>query len=160
MSQRKGLADLFIALKTLNTNHVSLTIIGRPSLSLSFYKSKFDNFDHIVSCTNEEVKNIMRKHDILVLPSIVEGCALVQQEALSCGLPLIITPNTGGEDFIEPGKTGFLVPIRKPNQIAEKIEWFIRNKNNILKMRNACIEKSKNYTWKMYAEKIINNCLD
>ena len=37
----------------------------------------------------------MNEHDVLVLPSIIEGRALVQQEALANGLPLIITPNTG-----------------------------------------------------------------
>ena len=50
----------------------------------------------------------MKEHDALVLPSIVEGRALVQQEALSCGLPIIVTPNTGGEDLIEEGTTGYL----------------------------------------------------
>ena len=40
------------------------------------------------------------------LPSIVEGRALVQQEALSCGLPIIVTSNAGGEDLIDEGLTG------------------------------------------------------
>ena len=30
----------------------------------------------------------MKQHDALVLPSIVEGRALVQQEALACGVPV------------------------------------------------------------------------
>ena len=47
--------------------------------------------------------------------------ALVQQEALSCGIPIIVTPNAGGEDLIVDGITGHLVPIRSPEKIAEKV---------------------------------------
>ena len=42
----------------------------------------------------------MSRHDALLMPSIVEGRALVQQEALSCGLPVIATSNAGGEDLV------------------------------------------------------------
>ena len=41
----------------------------------------------------------MQDCDVLVLLSLVEGRALVQQEAMANGLPLIITENTGGEDL-------------------------------------------------------------
>ena len=159
MSQRKGLADLFKALKILNTNLLSLTIIGQSAIPINFYKSNWSNFRHIPTCTNEKVRSIMRRHDILVLPSIVEGCALVQQEALSCGLPIVITPNTGGKDFIDEEKTGFLIPIRNPECIASKIEWFIKNKHYISEMRDYCIKKSQNFTWEKYAKRIINSCL-
>ena len=62
----------------------------------------------------QKVREIMKEHDALILPSIIEGRALVQQEALSCGLPIIVTPNAGGEDLIEKGITGYIVPIRSP----------------------------------------------
>ena len=157
MSQRKGLADLFNAIKILNTDKISLTIIGQPSMPLDFYQSRCPNFRHIPTCTNAKVKSIMRDHDLLVLPSIVEGCALVQQEALSCGLPILITPNTGGEDLIDEGKTGFLVPIRQPSLIAEKIEWFIHNKKDLPEMSISCKRKAEHYTWKNYAQIIISH---
>ena len=51
----------------------------------------------------------------------MEGRALVQQEALSCGLPIIVTPNTGGEDLVEEGVTGHLVPIRNPSKKLQKL---------------------------------------
>jgi glycosyltransferase involved in cell wall biosynthesis len=157
MSQRKGLADLFKALKILNTASVSLTVIGQPAMPLNFYKSKCAHFKHIPTCSNEKVKSTMRTHDILVLPSIVEGCALVQQEALSCGLPILITRNTGGEDLVDEGKTGFIIPIRDPISIAEKIEWFLMNHMLIADMRIECQKKADTYTWQNYAKKIIKS---
>jgi glycosyltransferase involved in cell wall biosynthesis len=156
MTQRKGLADLFTALRILKTDKLSLTIIGQPLKPINFYRNQCYDFEHIRSCSNEKVKSTMREHDILVLPSIVEGCALVQQEALSCGLPLLITRNTGGEELIDNQKTGFIVPIREPNMIAEKIEWFIDNIEDIHLMKSYCIKKSKDYSWSKYAQNLIS----
>jgi glycosyltransferase involved in cell wall biosynthesis len=100
----------------------------------------------------------MRTHDILILPSIVEGCALVQLEALSCGLPLIITKNTGGEDFIDEKETGFLIPTGNPEKIAEKIEWLIYHRSILHEMRILSKRKSVKYKWEIYAKQIIDYC--
>ena len=97
----------------------------------------------------------MKTHDALVLPSIVEGRALVQQEALSCGIPIIVTPNAGAEDLIEEGITGYLVPIRSPEKIAEAIRAMIENKNQKEDIRKLCQKKAKQYTWANYAQNII-----
>lgn len=158
MSQRKGLADLFNALNILNTHHVSLTIVGQPAMPISFYRAQYTDFKHIPSCSNETVKSIMRSHDILILPSIVEGCALVQLEALSCGLPIMITRNTGGEDFIDEKETGFLVPTGNPEKIAEKIEWLIYNRSILPEMKILSKNKSAKYKWEIYAKHILDYC--
>jgi len=98
----------------------------------------------------------MKAHDALVLPSIVEGRALVQQEALSCGLPIIVTPNAGGDDLVEDGITGYLLNIRSPEKIAEAIRAMILNKNPKEEIRKLCQKKAMEYTWANYAQKIID----
>ena len=144
MSQRKGLADLFEAMKLINSPHVRLSVLGRPSLPMPFYREIFPHFEYLTPRSNKKVHHVMNKHDVLVLPSIIEGRALVQQEALANGLPLIITPNTGGEDLIENEKTGFVVPIRKPEKIAEKIEWFAKAQKTVSDMSRYCRQKAGN----------------
>jgi len=86
----------------------------------------------------------------------VEGRALVQQEALSCGLPIIVTPNAGGEDLVEEGITGYLVPIRSPEKIAEAICTMIENKQPKEEIRKLCQKKVIQYTWLNYAQNIID----
>ena len=98
----------------------------------------------------------MQDHDALILPSIIEGRALVQQEALSCGLPIITTPNAGGADLIEEGMTGHLVPIRSPEIIAEKIISLADNKDCLNDLKIRCQQKAKTYTWQSYARTIID----
>ena len=98
----------------------------------------------------------MRKHDALILPSVVEGRALVQQEALSCGLPIIVTPNAGGKDLVDEGITGHLVPIRSPEKIASAILTLVAERKNIEEIRKLCQKKAKLYTWANYAQNIID----
>jgi len=156
MSQRKGLADLFEAMKLLKKEPVKLSILGQQSMPMDFYRKQFSEFDYYPPCSNSKVHKIMQQHDALVLPSIVEGRALVQQEALACGLPIIITPNTGGEDLVEKGTTGYLVPIQSPENIAEAIRAIIENRNHKDEIGKLCQKKAIQYTWANYAQNIID----
>ena len=72
-------------------------------------------------------------------------------------MPILITRNTGGEDLVDEGKTGFIIPIRDPISIAEKIEWFLMNHMLIADMRIECQKKADTYTWQNYAKKIIKS---
>jgi len=155
LSQRKGLADLFAAMKLLNRSDIELVLMGSLAAPMNFYRNQFAGFVYEPPRPHPAVLDLMSTCDFLVLPSIVEGRALVQQEALSCGLPLLITAHTGGADLIEEEKTGFLVPIRAPEAIAEKITWFADHRPLLSKMRKASQEKAAEYSWEKYAEKIL-----
>lgn len=155
MSQRKGLADLFAAMKILKRSDVELVIMGSLLMPLEFYRSQFPNFTYEPTRPHEAVLELMQSCDVLVLPSIVEGRALVQQEAMICGLPLIITPNTGGEDLIDEGETGFLIPMRSPEAIAEKINWFAEHRQELEQMRELTQQKAKEKTWQRYTQVIL-----
>tara|TARA_B100000035_G_scaffold141899_1_gene120728 strand:- start:3292 stop:4542 length:1251 start_codon:yes stop_codon:yes gene_type:complete len=156
MSQRKGLADLFEAMKLLSGEPVSLSILGQPSMPMEFYRKQLAEFAYFPPCPNLKVREIMKEHDALVLPSIVEGRALVQQEALSCGLPIIVTPNAGGEDLVDEGITGHLIPIRSPEKIATAIRTLIAKGRKIDEIRQLCQTKAKQYSWASYAQRIID----
>jgi glycosyltransferase involved in cell wall biosynthesis len=123
---------------------------------MEFYRKQFAEFTYFPPCSNQKVRTIMKAHDALVLPSIVEGRALVQQEALSCGLPIIVTPNAGGTDLVDEGITGHLVCIRSPEKIAEAIVAMIENKNPKEVIRKSCQKKATQYTWINYAQNIID----
>lgn len=155
MTQRKGLADLFAAMKLLKRTDVELVIMGAPLASLEFYRGQLPGFNYEPPRPHAEVLALMRDCDVFVLPSIVEGRALVQQEAMACGLPLIVTPNAGGEDLIEEGHTGFLVPIRSPHALAEKIAWFADHRDAWPEMSAAAKAKAACYTWEAYGNKVL-----
>lgn len=155
MTQRKGLADVFAAMKQLGRNDVELVILGSPVAPMEFYRKIYPDFIYEKPRPHSDVLKVMQTCDVLLLPSIVEGRALVQQEALSRGLPLIVTPNAGGEDLIDPGVTGWLVPIRSPGLIAERIAWLADHKSLLPDMRIAAQRKAAQCTWADYTHKIM-----
>src|SRR5436190_530638 len=155
MTQRKGLADLFAAIKLLGRTDVELIVMGAAIAPIEFYRKQLPQFRYEAPRPHGEVLQLMQSSDVFVLPSIVEGRALVQQEALACGLPLIVTKNAGGEDLIEEGRTGFLVPIRSPEKLAEKIEWFADHRSALPAMRESAQAKAAAYTWQRYGEKVV-----
>jgi len=155
MSQRKGLADLFAALRLLDRRDVELSVLGTPLAPLSFYRDAWPHFRHESSRPHPQVLALMDTCDVLVLPSIVEGRALVQQEALSRGLPLLVTPNAGGEDLVVPGETGWLVPIRDPEALAERIAWFAEHRGGLPAMREAAQRMAAARSWEDYTRRII-----
>jgi glycosyltransferase involved in cell wall biosynthesis len=156
LTQRKGLADLFAAIKLLNRRDVELIVMGSPVASMEFYYGQFPHFTYEPTRPHEEVLRLMRSCDVLVLPSIVEGRALVIQEAMSQGLPVIITPNTGADDLIIEGMTGFLVPIQAPGKIAERIAWLADHRTDAREMGLQAQAKAATYTWEQYGEIIMN----
>lgn len=150
MSQRKGLADLFSAVKQLNTKHIELIVMGKLKAPIEFYKNQSPHFTYAPPRSHARVLKLMRSCDLFCLPSIIEGRALVQLEALSSGLPLIITPNTGGSDLIDEGKTGYLVPPNNPNAIAEKINWLLSHRSSIQSMKESAWNKAEASSWSNY----------
>ena len=155
MTQRKGLADLFSAMKLLNRPDVELIVLGAPLLPLEFYQREYPDFVYEPVRPNSEVRQLMLECDVLVLPSIVEGRAMVQMEALSCGLPIIVTPNAGAEDLVEEQRTGFLVPIRAPEKLAETIGWIADHKEWVDEVRPAVLERARRSGWGKYTSKIL-----
>ena len=155
MTQRKGLADLFEAMKLLKSQTVELVVLGSLLRPLEWYRDRFRHFTYEPPRPHPEVLRLMRSCDVFVLPSIVEGRALVQQEAMACGLPLIATKNAGGDDLIDEEKTGFLVPIRSPEAIAEKISWCAANRGSISGMGIAAQRRAAELTWRGYGEKVL-----
>lgn len=156
MGQRKGLGDLFAAMRLLAGRSVELVVLGSLLESPEFYRSQYDGFRHEKGRPHAQVLELMRSCDVFCLPSIVEGRALVTQEAMSQGLPVIITPNTGGADLVLEGQTGFLVPIRSPEKIAEKIAWFDQNRRELPAMKAAAMRHAAGYTWQHYGELVVN----
>jgi glycosyltransferase involved in cell wall biosynthesis len=156
MGQRKGLGDLLKAMTLLGGENIELVVMGSPMADLDFYRSQYAGFTHEKGRPHAEVLALMRSCDVFCLPSIVEGRALVMQEAMSQGLPVVITPNTGGADLVVEGETGFLVPIRAPEQIAAKLAWLNQHRPELVAMKDKAAQHAAGYSWTRYGEVVVD----
>lgn len=125
-SLRKGVIDLLQAYAKVRHPFKTLTMVG--SFSPDFIKclKKLNVMSNDVNITGhmpqESLKKIMSRSHVMVLPSLEEGLAMVQAQAMACGCPVIATKNTGAQNLFVDKKEGFIVPIRQPDMIAEKLQ--------------------------------------
>ena len=79
---------------------------------------------------------------------------MVILQMLGCGIPVIATTNTGGMDVIREGETGFIVPIRSPEAIAEKIRYCYQNPEQLQLMKmQAAASVREGFTWDDYGRR-------
>ncbi|MBY0359177.1 MAG: glycosyltransferase family 4 protein [Candidatus Obscuribacterales bacterium] len=155
LTQRKGLADIFAACKLLKRKDIELIVMGAPAADMDFYRKQFPEFIYEPPGPQARVFEIMRHCDVFVLPSLSEGRGLVQLEAMANRMPLITTANATGDDLIQEGKTGFLVPIRSPESLAEKFNWFADHRDETAAMGNQARDSVLNWSWSRYRQQIV-----
>ena len=64
----------------------------------------------------------LHRADVLAHPSWEDGLALGPMEALACGVPVIVTQDTGMREFVIEGVYGFVVPTGDANALAERLQ--------------------------------------
>jgi alpha-maltose-1-phosphate synthase len=146
VSFRKGVPYLLEAFQKLRYPQKKLTLIGamRPEMKRWLAGKSFENVEFFGSLPQADLSRHMSISHVLVLPSIEEGLALVQGQALACGCPLISSTNTGGEDFFTNGREGFIVPIRDPKAITDRLEELVQNPDLRQRMSEAALRRVVN----------------
>lgn len=124
---RKGLPYLLDAWRKLKLPNAELTLVGKYSGDVPDKLKQY--CDGIIkgdpSITWAGSTNTPEKYygeaSLFVFPSLTEGNPKVVMEAMSHGLPVITTKNA--QSIVEDGKSGFVVPIRNAQALAEKIRY-------------------------------------
>jgi glycosyltransferase involved in cell wall biosynthesis len=70
---------------------------------------------------------LFSRGDIFVLPSDYEAFAIVNLEAMRAGLPVITTAVGAMPDLILDGRSGFLIPPKRADLLAEKLNLLVGN---------------------------------
>jgi glycosyltransferase involved in cell wall biosynthesis len=149
LAQHKGIGYLLDAIDNLGSE-VELTLVGRRFRAHSRVDAACSRWRWFESLTHAEVMNLMLEADVLVLPSLTEGCALVVLEALACGLPVIVTPNTGSLEFVRDGCEGFVVPICSSDAIIDRLHSLHRDRERLAAMSRAAQETAAEKSWESY----------
>lgn len=152
LGQRKGLAYALDAVQALG-DQVSLTLIGRVTApECQPLVAAIARHRWIETLPYPQILEQMSQHDVLLLPSLFEGYALVISEALSQGLPVLTTPNSGASQTIRDGLEGFIVPIRNSHAIAERLLQLATNREQLASMRQACLRRAAELSWAVYEQ--------
>ena len=152
INQRKGIKYLLQALAMLPDADLQLTVCGRVMDGLDLFQQAGDRVHVRPSVSASELIEAYRQADLFVLPSIAEGFGQVLLEALASGLPVIATTHTAAPDLIQNGREGFIVEPRRPDQIAERIQWALSHRRELLQMRFAARSCAEQFPWARFHE--------
>lgn len=184
----KGGIEVAHAYEKLRQEHknISLTIITALHMlqeqDLEYLKTLQGLTLQDARLNEEEIASMYRSHDILLLPTYREGFGLVLVEALSYGMPLIITDQYATKEMVTENFNGFIYPnhplkdydpqtyrllgryynprdfykdlfrFQRSNQLKPVEDFLISSTEQFLKNENLLEEYSKN-SLTLYAEK-------
>ena len=153
VSLRKGAPYILEAARRLGRD-AEFRLVGPVGLSAEAAAG----FNAVAPLRGAVARQAMRAEydwaDVFLLPSICEGSATVVYEALAAGLPVICTPNTG--TVVRDGVEGFIVPIRDPGAIAEKLGYLMSRPALLREMSANALARSQDYTLDHYRRRLLD----
>jgi glycosyltransferase involved in cell wall biosynthesis len=69
---------------------------------------------------------VLQKADVFVHPSYEDGFGYAPMEALACGVPVVVTEDTGMKEYVRDGVNGFIVPTGSVDAIVAALRHLAR----------------------------------
>ncbi|CAG1022322.1 N-acetyl-alpha-D-glucosaminyl L-malate synthase [Methylococcales bacterium] len=102
-----------------------------------------------------DIPALMHATDVLVLTSIQEAFGRVIIEAMAASKPVVATKSGGPEEIIVDGETGFLVPVKDAQAIANKVTYLLEHPDQAQAMgENGCTRAQKMFSMNQYIQNI------
>jgi glycosyltransferase involved in cell wall biosynthesis len=169
IQKSKGIEDVLLALDTVIKKYTNVVLDVLGEFNSATYEHYIKNiifkynlqknvFFHGV-IVGEEKKHFLTQADILCFPSYFESESFgnVLLEAMQFNLPVVATEWRGIPDIVIDSVTGFLVPIKSPQQIAEKLLLLINNSTLRIKLgENARNRYLSHYTLNTHLDNMEN----
>ena len=155
VSLRKGIPYLLQAFARLKHPNKRLTIAGAIQDDIRTLLSTLptDNVVFTGPLPQSQLAKKMSASHLLVLPSIEEGLALVQGQAMACGCPVLATTATGAEDLFTDGQQGFIVPDRDVDALTQRMQQIADDPTLQRKLSEAAMLRVKTLGgWDQYGE--------
>jgi glycosyltransferase involved in cell wall biosynthesis len=160
-SPLKGIHYLLQAWKELKSKNrlknSQLVFVGENRFPQKWLEERYSGlYQHIPSVSHFLLNQYYSQASVLVLPSLIDGFGLVVVEAMACGIPVIVTVNTGASDIITDGVEGFIIPIRDVEALKDKLEWCYSHPQELAEMGRAARRKAEELNWGLYRQRLAN----
>lgn len=150
LTEKKGMEYSIKAVAKLVARYpaIQYTIAGEGSLRSALegliHELGMEKHIHLAGpLPSKEIKELLNNAHIFVLASVTagngdqEGLPVSLKEAMATGLPVISTLHSGIPELVQDGISGFLVPERDVDALAEKCEYLIQHPQRCREMGRA-----------------------
>jgi glycosyltransferase involved in cell wall biosynthesis len=150
---RKGIQYLLQAAKLLLSARVEFVVAGHVGIAQRIISEAPVNVKFIGRLTRDRTAEVYRAADIFVLPTISDGFAITQLEAMAHGLPVVTTPNCGR--VVDEGVDGLIVPARNAEALAAAIASLDSDRALVAEMAVEAVGKSRLYSLDNFARTLL-----
>ncbi len=140
---RKGIQYLIEAARLLADENIEFIVAGPIGISAEVCKSFPANVKVLGRVTRDQLTSIYEQGHVFVLPTVSDGFAITQLEAMAHGLPVIATPNCGR--VVTDGLDGLVVPARDGAALAAALARLNADRPLIADMSRNALETIKQY---------------
>jgi glycosyltransferase involved in cell wall biosynthesis len=159
---RKGLHVLLSALATLKAPWTLTVIGGAPepayAAQVQGQAARLGLRDRVSwrgPVADPEVRDALREHQALVVPSSYEGFGIVYVEALRFGLPVLATTAGAAPEVIGHDREGALVPPNDAAAIARVLDSWSADRPRLADLSRQALERARAFpTWQQTGEAI------
>ena len=161
INQRKGIYQVLEAAKFFAGKNVEFNLVGGGREVKEELYTEYEQYVNFCGgMIPEELRKVYAESDIFVLPTQGEGFGLVILEALSAGLPVIVSSLCAGPDIIEDGYNGFIIDAYRKEELINRIEWFSNHRDEISKMSKNARCSVQQYSWDNYERNLVTGLID
>ena len=154
---RKGVQYLLEAFNQLQLSNSELLLVGGPQPEIYPLLRKYEGLYRLTGrISDSELGWHFSQSSVFVLPSVEDGWGHVTLEAMSCGLPAIVSTHAGSADAIHEGINGFTVPPCDDESIAEKLDFLYENQDIAIEMGKNAKSMVQRRTWDEYGQQMMS----
>ena len=118
----KGVPVLMDAFARLEDPDATLTLVGGTATeAMDRYLQNRLAADRRITIAPGDPLPHLHRADLLVHPTYEDGLALAPMEALACGVPVLVTDDTGMKEHVSTGQNGFVLPTGDVDALVEHL---------------------------------------
>jgi glycosyltransferase involved in cell wall biosynthesis len=149
---RKGFPYLVEAARQLAAEPIDFVIAGPHRLSSEVVASLPPNVRLLGKVSSSVSERLYREADVFVLPTISDGFAITQLEAMAHGLPVVTTTHCG--DVVREGVDGYLVPARDGGALAARLSALAHDAELLERLSAAASRRAGDFSVATYAQRL------
>ena len=137
--RRKGIQYLVEAARQLTGWPIKFVVVGPVNISATAVARAPRNMEFVGRVTRDRTSAAYRAADLFVLPTLSDGFAVTQLEAMAHGLPVIATDHCG--EVVDHGRDGLVVPAGDADALAAAIAGLADDRERLAAMGRRAVEK-------------------
>lgn len=127
----KDVASIIEAFSSPSLTHVTIYLAGVPE---DYFPALPTNIIPLGRLSRDEVAEKLSQVWALVHPSLADSSPNIVKEARVIGVPVIVTEDCGGKQYVVNGKSGFVIKPKSVNQLIDSVLFITKTKDASIEM--------------------------